>query len=125
MQSRKLALLVALACAGGMAAVAPQPASARVHVGIVVGVPPPAPRYEVVPPPRAGWVWAPGYWRWGGRHYIWVGGTWQHSRPGYVYYGPRWDHDRDHWVYRRSHWDRDPHWHHHGRDDRHHHHHHH
>ena len=59
MLKRKL-LLAALAVSS--IALAPIPASAA--VGIYVDVAPPAPRYEVVPAPRAGYVWAPGYYDW-------------------------------------------------------------
>ena len=38
----------------------PLPASAE--VAIFVDVAPPAPRYEVVPVPRHGYAWQPGYW---------------------------------------------------------------
>jgi hypothetical protein len=111
MQSGKLALLAALACAGGLAFAAP-PASAAAYVSISVGRPPPPLRYEPVPPPRVGYVWAPGYWRWSHGRYVWVSGVWHHSRPGYVYYGPRWEPSHGHWVYHDSYWGNDPHWHH-------------
>lgn len=112
MQPRKLALLAALALAGGsVVGFAPQ-ASAAVGFSISVGTPPPPLRYEVVPAPRPGYVWAPGYWRWGGQRYIWVGGRWNPARAGYVYYGPRWTHAGGRWVYHDRYWGRDPHWHH-------------
>ena len=40
------------------------PAHAGVSVNVEIGVPlaPPALVYERVPPPRVGYVWAPGYW---------------------------------------------------------------
>ena len=66
--------------------------------------------YEVVPPPRPGYVWAPGYWNWSGQRYIWIRGSWYRNRPGYVYYHPRWDRDGDRWRMRRGYWGRDPHW---------------
>ena len=62
MQTRKLALLAALAIAGGAAATFTPPASAQVSFSLSVGTPPPPMRYEVVPAPRPGYVWAPGYW---------------------------------------------------------------
>jgi hypothetical protein len=38
---------------------------------LVIVTPPPAMRYEPLPPPPAGpprsWVWLPGHWVWGGR----------------------------------------------------------
>ena len=106
MQSGKLALLAALACAGGLAFTTP-PASAAAYVSISVGRPPPPLRYEPVPPPRVGYVWAPGYWRWSHGRYVWVSGVWHHARPGYVYYGPRWVPSHGHWVYHDSYWGHD------------------
>src|SRR4029450_11502978 len=35
---------------------------ANAQVNITFGSPPPPPRYEVVPAPRAGYVWAPGHY---------------------------------------------------------------
>ncbi len=40
------------------------PSYAEVFANINIGVAPPTPRYEVVPAPRAGYVWAPGSWDW-------------------------------------------------------------
>jgi hypothetical protein len=44
------------------------PIVATAQIGFGVTIAPPAPRYEPVPPPRAGWVWAPGYWNWVNGH---------------------------------------------------------
>lgn len=38
--------------------------------------PPPLPDYEQPPCPEDGYLWTPGYWRWGGSDYFWVPGTW-------------------------------------------------
>lgn len=40
---------------------------------------PPAPHYENVPPPRAGYAWQQGYWGWQHGRYVWVQGQW--NRP--------------------------------------------
>jgi hypothetical protein len=84
-----LALFAALAL--GAVAV---PASARVGVDldVNVGVPPPAPIYEAAPPPRVGYVWAPGYWGWGpdGRH-VWIKGRWIGERHGYHWVPDHWE----------------------------------
>jgi hypothetical protein len=107
MHTRNIALLAALALtAGTLTAFAPA-ASAQVSIGISVGTPPPPLRYEVVPPPRVGYVWAPGYWDWGGASYVWVTGAWHRDRPGYVYYQPRWVNERGRWVQRRAYWGHD------------------
>ncbi len=62
----RVALAAALALGvGALAGLHPTPAQAA--VGIDIDVAPPAPRVIVTPGPRAGFVWAPGYWRWNGR----------------------------------------------------------
>jgi hypothetical protein len=103
----KLALLagLGLTCAGAIYA---PPAAAQVAVGINIGVAPPPPRFERVPPPRAGYVWAPGYWRWDGRsrRHVWAGGYWVRSRPGYNYRPAYWVHGRDGWRFRNGYWGR-------------------
>ena len=69
-----------------------------------VSVAPPPLREEVVPPPRHGWVWTPGYWNWNGHRYVWVAGTWVRERPGWHYAEPRWVEHDDHWVMERGRW---------------------
>ena len=102
MWKRKL-LLAALATAS--IGVLPLPASA--DVGIYLDVAPPTPRYEVVPAPRAGFIWAPGYWDWrNGRHH-WVKGHWVRERHGYYWHPDRWEQSDGRWVFRRGAWDRE------------------
>ena len=68
-------------------------------------MPVPPLRDERMPPPREGFVWEPGHWRWDGRAYFWERGHW-------IAYGPR------HRLYVQGHWERrgpgwfwvDPHW---------------
>jgi len=80
-------------------------AQAGVFVGVQVA--PPAPVYEPLPPPRVGWVWAPGYWRWNGYRHVWIGGRYIRARPGYRYYPPRWEHGpRGDWRFREYGWQR-------------------
>jgi hypothetical protein len=81
------------------------PAAAQ-NFSVTIGTAPPAPQYEVVPPPRAGYAWAPGYWRWEHNHHVWEAGHWMEHREGY-----RWE--PDHWVRHEGgyshvpgHWDR-------------------
>ena len=64
------------------------PAVARTEV--FVNFAPPAPRYEVVPVHRAGYVWVPGYWDWRGYRHVWVGGHYVRYRPGHFYAQPVW-----------------------------------
>jgi hypothetical protein len=84
---KKLILGSLVAATLGAAAL---PAAAYTNVDFYVNVPPPAPRYEVVPAPRHGHVWVPGYWEWRGHRHIWVAGHWVVERPGYVYAPARW-----------------------------------
>ena len=79
--------------------------SARAAVAVDVTVAPPTPRVVAVPPPRAGYVWADGYWRWNGHRHVWVDGHWVHARPGWrwvpdhwVAAGPRWHFVPGRWV---------------------------
>ncbi|TAL85593.1 MAG: hypothetical protein EPN74_07950 [Rhodanobacter sp.] len=108
--SLKLALLATSGLAFATAAYAP-PAAARTEVslGVGIGIAPPAPRFERMPPPRRGYVWARGYWRWDRyRHaHVWFPGRWVRARAGYRYHSPRWVRHGDDWRLRRSHWDRD------------------
>jgi len=98
-------LILAALIATGAAMYLPLPAMAQqVGVNIVIGNPPPPPRYEMVPAPRRGYVWAPGYWNWNGRRHVWVQGHWEHSRRGQVYMQPEWRHDREGWRLNRGGW---------------------
>jgi WXXGXW repeat (2 copies) len=81
---------------------APLAARAQVAVGIMVA--PPAPRYEPMPPPRPGYVWAPGHWQWAGGRYAWDGGRWMEARPGYHWEPGRWDHQGRGWAYSEGRW---------------------
>lgn len=80
-----LALCLALG-----AAAAPLSSMAAPRVDVFVGAAPPAPLVERIPPPRHGYVWAPGHWEWNGRRHIWVRGYWIAERPGYAYSAPVW-----------------------------------
>lgn len=81
-------------------------ASQGVYVNVQFNAPPP-PRYEAVPAPRRGHVWAPGYWEPRGHRHVWRAGHWVQSRPGYVYRQPAWVQHGGRWDYRPSRWDRD------------------
>jgi hypothetical protein len=72
-------------------------AGAKVDVDLHVNIAPPPLIVEAPPPPRPGYVWAPGYWEWrGGRHH-WKKAHWVRARPGYVW-------DPPHWVERGGAW---------------------
>jgi hypothetical protein len=110
----KRVVLASIAVAG-LAAVATigsgvaTPAAAQVT--ITFGAPPPPLRYEVVPAPRAGYVWAPGYWRLAHNQYVWAPGRWVVTRPGYRYVPETWERvvvrGRDQWRFVPARWDRD------------------
>ncbi|TCS36830.1 YXWGXW repeat-containing protein [Paucimonas lemoignei] len=104
----KRILATAAAILISSAAFIPTQALAQVDFSIVIGNAPPPPRYEVVPPPRTGYVWAPGYWDWNGRKHVWVGGHWERSRPGYTYQRPQWRQDRGGWRLAHGGWQRAP-----------------
>ena len=98
---RKLIIGSLMAAALGSVSLA---ATARTHVDFVVNVAPPVAPYEVLPAPRVGWVWVPGYWDWRYSRYYWVPGTWVRERRGYYYaparyvdYGGRWHYGRPGW----------------------------
>lgn len=76
--------------------------------GDYITVAPPPPRYEVIPAPRPGFVWSPGYWDWRGNRHEWIGGNWIASRPGYVYTQPRWAQRDGHWYREEARWERGP-----------------
>ena len=56
---------------------------ADAQVSITFGSPPPPPRYEVVPAPRTGYIWAPGHYRLVNDQYVWTPGQWLTQRAGY------------------------------------------
>ena len=90
--------------AGFMALISPS--QAQVVGEIRIG-PPPEPRYEVLPPPRRGYIWTPGYWRWNGYRHVWVRGEYIRIRPGYRYMPPRWERrDEGDWRFRERRWER-------------------
>ena len=84
------------------------PADAQVN--ITFGSPPPPPRYEVVPAPRAGYVWAPGHYVLVNDQYVWRPGQWTAARPGYRYVPDTWERTyvsgHEQWRYVPSRWDR-------------------
>jgi hypothetical protein len=87
--------LAAVVCAG----------SALAGPLLEIEIAPPAPREERIPPPRAGFVWAPGYWRWDGRHHIWEGGHWESERRGHHWVPAHWEEVRGHHRFFEGHWD--------------------
>jgi hypothetical protein len=97
------ALILGLSLAGSGLLV---PVVASAQIGVDITVAPPVPRVEVVPPPRVGFVWAPGYWEWRGGAHVWIPVRWMGERPGWHWAPDRWDQRGDHWHHERGHWER-------------------
>lgn len=96
-----IASLLGVAAAAGSSG-----ALARTDVDFSINVGPPPPVYETVPPPRVGYVWAPGYWNWNGHRHVWHRGYWMHERRGYVWAPHHWEHRGDRWYMQGGHWER-------------------
>jgi WXXGXW repeat (2 copies) len=97
-------LLVAAIVSSTFAALSlPAIAEIDFHVNIA----PPAPRYEASPTPRAGYVWAPGYWDYRSSKYVWTKGHWERERKGYYYHPTQWSEYNGKWYRYNGRWDRD------------------
>lgn len=88
----------------GIGAVAP--VMSQVSSAVTTDQAPPLARYERVPPPRTGYQWAPGYWRWNApdQRFAWVGGYWVQRRAGQRYVPENWAHQHGQWQLQRGHW---------------------
>ena len=73
---------------------------------VYVQVAPPVIREEVVPAPRRGYAWAPGYWGWRHSKHVWVRGAWVRDRPGHHYRAATWRERNGRWVMQRGYWAR-------------------
>jgi len=73
---------------------------------VIVEVAPPPARVEVVPAPRVGYVWAPGYWNWNGHRHVWVGGRWVGERHGYHWEAHHWEEREGRWHFHEGGWRR-------------------
>jgi WXXGXW repeat (2 copies) len=100
--SRKALLLGLMMAAGAVSA----PTIASAGVSIDIDVAPPPVRVEVVPAPRVGYVWAPGYWEWRDHAHVWVGGRYIAERRGYHWVPDHWDQRGPHWHHEAGHWER-------------------
>jgi len=65
---------------------------------------PPRPRVEEVPPPRAGFVWSPGYWDVRNNHHAWQQGHFERIRKGQRYEAPAWSQHEKHWELHYGRW---------------------
>ena len=89
----KRTLTLATMIALGAAAYMPLSSVAQSEFSVVIGSAPPAPRFESMPAPRAGYVWAPGYWNWNGNRHEWNAGHWERARDGYTWRPAEWRRD--------------------------------
>lgn len=97
-----LALIAAILVS--TSAALPLQAAAQVSINVNIGSEPPPLRYERVPSPRSGYVWAPGYWDWNGHTHVWADGHWVRERPGYVYERAEWYQENGGWHLRKGKW---------------------
>ena len=102
MNTRKNRLVAALAGAMLLGTVAPVFSA----VGIDINIAPPPPRVIEAPPPRHGYVWAPGYYRWDGHSHVWVDGRWMRERHGWHWIPEHWDERRGRYRFVPGHWER-------------------
>lgn len=102
MKFRK-SLIAAALCVGTLAGVS-VPVTANAQATVYYNVAPPAPRHEVVPHPRRGYVWHSGYWDLRGKRHVWRGGHWERSRRGYYLTQPTWTQNGDRWELHRGRW---------------------
>jgi hypothetical protein len=103
MLTRNLLVSVALAVGTIGVAMTPRPSAAAVDVWVNIG--PPPERVEIIPDPRPGWVWTPGYWDWRGNRHVWHKGVWVRERPGYTFQPHRWVEHDGRWYLERGRWD--------------------
>ena len=79
-------------------------AQGQSSVNIVISSAPPAPRFESVPAPRSGYVWAPGYWNWNGQRHVWNEGQWLRERSGNQYRRAEWVQENNRWRLNQGGW---------------------
>jgi|ERR1700678_3477632 hypothetical protein len=103
MKTTGKALLASL-CIAASTLVVPTVVSAGVIVDVDIA--PPVVRVEPLPPPRVGFVWAPGYWDYRGGGHVWVPGRWMGARPGWRWVPDRWEQRGPHWHHWVGHWER-------------------
>lgn len=99
------ALRGAMLCLALGAGAASLPAFAESRVIVRIG--PPALQIEEAPAARAGYLWAPGYWRWQNRQHVWARGHWERERRGQRYESPRWEQRGERYHFAPGRWQRD------------------
>ena len=101
MKFRKPLLAVLIAASLGGISVSTQALGA---VEIFFNTAPPPARYEVVPAPRRGYIWAPGYWDAKGKKHAWKNGHWEKTKSGHHYVESRWIERNNGWALERGRW---------------------
>ena len=101
MKHTKAILAVALAAGMSMST-----AMARTDVAVELNFGPPPVVYEAVPAPRAGYIWAPGYWDYDGHRHVWAKGHWERERHGEHWSRGEWREHEGRWHLERGHWER-------------------
>ena len=81
----------------------PIPAAAQIYIDVA----PPAPRVEVVPRARPGYVWQEGYYDWRNGRHVWVRGHWVRERKGMFWHPSRWEQRDGRWFFQKGRWDRE------------------
>jgi WXXGXW repeat (2 copies) len=104
MRFRKTLLVgLCVASLGGLSV----PIVASAEVGVFFNIAPPENRIEVVPAPRHGYLWSPGYWNAkGNNHHAWQAGHWERERAGSHFVQPGWTQHDNRWQLNRGHWDK-------------------
>lgn len=97
---RLLIAKTAFAVAGVFAVAAPSFA----EIVLVAPSAPPAEIIEAAPPPRVGYVWDKGHWRWEHGRYVWAAGHWQAERVGYHWVHGHWSTSGPNWHWIEGHW---------------------
>jgi len=99
---RQTMAVLAVALAAGLSV---STAIARTDVAVELSVGPPPVVYEAVPPPRVGYVWAPGYWDYNGHRHVWAKGHWERERHGDRWVRGEWHEHDGRWTLTRGHWE--------------------
>ena len=76
----------------------------KAATSIYVDIAPPEPRVEVVPAPRVGFVWAPGYYAHRSGHYVWMNGRWERERHGQYWHPGHWIEHEGRWAFVQPGW---------------------
>ena len=85
------------------------PMSGQAKVNVEVEIAPPAAVYEAVPPPRAGYIWAPGYWDWDAGHHkhVWRNGHYVRGHRDEHWVPYAWAEHGGRYRLNEGHWERD------------------